>query len=257
MTKKNQPKNPRSESIYATTAGEVSEIEIFLDSSGTISFGSPVTNTYNETSYKRRKGDKVLNRSKIDGPDLGFSPSESLKGYDTIVAIDTNTVAMDNRDLSVTGIVLAEWVSNESSQDCVSFGTPFWLEYNALSEPKEKIGWMMALHELSVRGYFSNSTHIAVIVDSFLNEIAQINAREIPVFKPYILPERCTLFYASADAGNEYLVNRLIRTADKSAYSVIKHFKNGKAMPNNKTVSDSLFKGFRVITSTHGGFSWS
>jgi len=258
MSKKKNGKKPRAESVYATTVGEVSEIKISYDpDTDTISFGSAVTNTYNETSYKRKKGDKVLNRTKIEGPNLGFNPSGALKDYDRVVAIDTNTVQTKDRVLSVTGIVNAKWVRTNGKQDQVRFGTPFCLEFRDLSEPKEKIGWMMALHQLTINGYFEDCKRVAVIVDAFLGDISKINSRDIPIFSSYYLPDAFTLIYASADTGQEHLANKLIRSADKAADMLVKFFESGQAQPTEKVVSDSLFKGFRVVRSVHGDCSWS
>lgn len=258
MSKKDRTKKPRSESVYATTAGEVSEINISYDpATDTVSFESPVVNTYNVTSYKRRKGDKVLNRTKIDGPNLGFNPSNSLKEYDGIIAIDTNTVQIEDRVLSVTGIVHAKWALDNGKKDQIHFGTPFCLEYRDLAEPKEKIGWMMALHQLTINGYFADSERVAVVVDAFLGDISKMNSRDLPIFSSYYLPEPFTLIYASADSGQEHLANKLIRSADKAANMLIKFFKDGNGVPTNRTVTDSLFKGFRVVRSVHGDCSWS
>lgn len=54
----------RSEYIYGTTSGEVSEFYLTVDQrTGAISFGQGMTTVYSERSYERPKGPKVLSRT--------------------------------------------------------------------------------------------------------------------------------------------------------------------------------------------------
>ncbi|MFV1942878.1 hypothetical protein VPH49_18860 [Pseudomonas luteola] len=247
--KQKNERSPRSEWTYATSSIEVSEISLKYDPiSDTVTFLSPFENGYHEASYERAKGPKILNRTPIESQQLTLDPNSSLESFDLIVAIDTNTNTIDEREISATGVILANWVDDLTTESkSLCYKTLFCLEFTELSEPREKIGWIMALSELLKNNYLPKNRKIGVIVDSYLGEIPAINARVEPVYENIFLPSNITLLYASSDVGLEYTANKLIKYADQSAKLVLEYIKSGRASINEKVVSGRPFKGYRII----------
>lgn len=247
--KSKSERKSRSEWTHATTSGEVSEIGFSYDPvTDTVSFTTPVENTYHEVSYERTKRPKVLNRTPLSGADLKLQANPALKDFDLLVALDTNTRLISGCSLSVTGIVLGSWVSDpRTGSKSLYYRTPFCLEFVELCEPREKIGWIMALTELSARGHITEGTATAVVVDAHLADIPTINARKEPVFADVYLPVGVTLLYASADVGAEYGSNKLIRYADQVSTRVLEYMVAGRVEPNKKVLSGRPFKAFRIV----------
>lgn len=253
--KKRQTKQkPRSEWTHATTSGEVTEIALTYDPlTDTVSFATPVDNTYHEVSYERTKRPKVVNHTPLQGPALKLDSNRALEYFDLLVAIDTNNRLIADRELSVTGVILGSWVRDaQSGYKAISYRTPFCLEFVGLSEARERIGWSMALRELSSRGYLPGDTKAAVVIDAYLGAISAINAREEAVFTDFFLPENLTLLYASSDVGGEYGANLLIRLADQVSTQVLDHMEAGRSEPNNRILSGCPFNGYRVIFGKTG-----
>lgn len=105
--KKTVKKKPRQEHIYATTANEVDNITISYDAkTDSISFETEVKDIYNEMTYERPKGPKVISRTPQNRPDLTFDHNRSVENnYDIIFALDTNTKEIKGEVVSITGIV--------------------------------------------------------------------------------------------------------------------------------------------------------
>ncbi len=64
---------------------------------------------------------------------------------------------------------------------------------------------------------FNSNWAYGIVVDSDLDILQKINAREEPIFDDFFIPENVTLIYASADSGKETLINKLIRATDRVA----------------------------------------
>lgn len=248
-SKKKSKQKPRREVVYATTSCMAGEIKLSYNPiTDSVDFITPVKNTYNEVSYERVKNAKVLNRTPLRPTKLKFNADCALEDFDLIVAVDTNSRIIGGRNLSVAGIVLGYWATDIRTQSrMISYQVPFCIEFVDLIEPRERIGWTMAVTELVSRRYFSYGTKIALIVDAYLDEIPSMNAREIPIQKNFFLPEGVTLLYASSDVGAEYGANKMIQQADRISKQVLDYMSNGRSGPNNKVMSGYPFKGYRII----------
>jgi len=67
-------KKLRKEHIYATTSDEVDSITLsFAPKTGEVTFETDVKDTYNEISYDRLKGPKVISRTPQENKDLHFN----------------------------------------------------------------------------------------------------------------------------------------------------------------------------------------
>lgn len=251
MGRKNRQteKKPRYEWTYATYTQEVNRIEFTYSlQSDTFSFSMPVENTHHEVSYERKKGQKVLNRTPLQGTDLKLDADHALEDFDLIVAIDTNTNVIAGQNVSATGVILGTWLLDpESGLKSLSYRTPFCLEFVDLSEPRERIGWVMALKELFSKRLIPAGASVGVVVDAYLGEIPMINSRHQAIFGDVFLPPNITLIYSSADSGGEFVSNKLIKFADKAAGQVLAYLESGRAEPNKESVSGRPFKSYRII----------
>lgn len=244
-------KKPRNESIYVRTSGKVTEISFQIDpQTGEIIFVTPVERKYNEVSYERAKGPKVLNKTPLSGPALQIDPNEALiNNYDLLVAVDTNTRLVQDQKISVTGIVIGNFVVDPlTGSTAVAFQTPYCLEFvDIIGNPEHK-GWVMALRQLQKDDFLGTEGRIALIVDSDLSNLPEFNSRNIPITDDFHLPEPIDLVYASSDTGNEYCANKLLRMADRVSNRVLDYLNAGKAPLNRNYINGKLYKAFRIIT---------
>lgn len=254
MAKKPKRKK-RNEHIYATTKGSVSEIEISFDSrTGEIRFGPDMTNVYSEVTYDRAKGPKVLSRIPQAQPDLSFDAPPALeKNFDYLCAVDTNTRRIQGKNVSAVGIVTFEpvWAGQKNGlQRAWRFDVPFGLEYVEIKTKPENCGWLEALAYLHKFGHIDPSQRIGVVVDSDLGNLSDYNERKKPVDGPHHLPANVTLLYASADAGQENILNKALSLADSVASQTLEALVSGKVAFNKKPVQSDFYEGIRIIRPT-------
>ena len=178
-----------------------------------------------DTNYKRDredKGNKVLNAMFTSGyGDINLKMLE----FDKIIAIDTNTININNEDVSVTTIIQSNQITSKEDRTLY-----FWVENIEWKRQdvikKENYAWSVAISLAYTQMEEKNEfLSIGLIVDSDLGNIPLFNSRELPIFEGFYLPDHFTLLYASADTGSEYLPNALIRLCDKYASEKLKEIK--------------------------------
>jgi len=237
-------KKKRNEWTYVSSKEAVESVELTYNPDQdlmTVSFD--VENSYREASYERKKkNDKVLCKVPIDSTSLYLNDKSTLLAYDAIVAIDTNTKTIDDIEVSVTGIAISKWVDQQS----YSYEVPFCIEFLELSAPKEKLGWIAGMDELSRKGYFKNTSKVLLIVDAYLDEIDSINSRMKPILHNYFLPNGFEIGYASADSGTEYIPNKLLKMSDKTAAQVLKYIADNKSI-NTSNIESPFYRAYRLI----------
>lgn len=240
---------PRKESTYATTSGQVTEIALWYDpETETLQFETPIENARHEVTYERKAHPKVINSTPLQSSALATTANHALRQFDVLLAVDTNTRTIGQRNISVSGLVLGAWVTDPKNGSlAVSYHTPFCLEFVECNEPRERIGWFMALCELRRRGHLPRDANTALIVDAYLDDLPAINARKSPVVGPFFLPEGVTLLYASSDVGAEYGANKLLRVADGVSTQVLDRMRAGGVPPNTKILVGRPYQGYRVI----------
>ena len=233
-------KKKREEWTYVSSAEPVDAIEFrYNQSSDSIKVSFEVEDSYREISYKREKKDKVLNKVPLDPDFLFLNNHSSLAGYDSIVAIDTNTKSA----ISVTGITVMSWVDSKTYQ----YEVPFCIAFTELTEPREKIGWIAGMEELSKKGYFAKSRKTLVVVDAYLDQIDLINSRELAIHEGFYLPPGFELAYASADSGAEYLPNKLLRISDKASSQVMRYMSENNSPEISVTLNSRFYKTYCLI----------
>jgi hypothetical protein len=232
--KRNQdPKIPRDHFVIGHTAGMVSEFTITIDpSTGVPSIAEldPASLRSQISHAREKKDDKVLYSSPTDGfAALGESFIDQLKKkFDYLIAIDTNTLKDPPRTNGCRVSVCAS---------CAIPGKLSDVSGNVIFEPvagylildpgpdvnNEPLGWHLVIEKLS-RISALNSKRIGIIVDSELGLHVDINARKIPYYGEFILPQNMTLIYASSDKP-EIFANQMLKHCDHMAELSIADFR--------------------------------
>lgn len=108
----------------------------------------------------------------------------------------------------------------------------------------ERYGWKKYIESFANGKDFNPEFTYGIIVDSELGLLPKINAGEEPVFENYFLPDNLLLIYASADTGENYFYNKLIRATDRVAASALKkaqlYFSGQESMSYEKTCQDLI-----------------
>jgi hypothetical protein len=256
MSKKSRkPQKPkaRTDYIYATTSGAVSQLSVTFDHrTGRISFGQDVKNAYLERSYERSKGPKVVARIPQEHSELSFNEADALdQNYDRLLAVDTNTKVVRGRSISVVGVVTIATEVHETLQgreEGWRFDLPFCLEYGGLNVDKpENFGWLAALTTLADEGHLHPDQRVGLIVDSDLGNLPAYNERSKPIGGGHFLPPGVTLLYASADSGKENMINRALGMADAASSRILAALDAGIVAMPTKPSSSRFFDTYRYI----------
>ena len=244
-------KKQRTEWIYGTTAGEVTEIGMEVSADGqSICFSQDMINTYAQATYPREgKTPKVTARVPISDLDIPFSLNSAVGSYDRLVAVDTGHKIIRGESVSVTGIVEGEWNWEAGPHGLVRAVRPkaaFVLEFLGVEESYEQLGWIVALQELMKEPSYQQSSSVGLIVDSDLENHVAYNARCLPVYRGRYLPEKVTMLYAF-DRGKDCVGNFLLRLADSVAKKVFHDLETGVVPWNEERVVTPIYSGFRKI----------
>jgi len=260
MAKKSTRK-PRKDYICGTTASEVSNIEIVYDSeTDSLRFGNDMINTYSEVSYERKKNEKILSRIPQENGGLHYNQEWALENnYDFICAVDTNTRNIQNKRVSAVGVVVIDSIFVSSKQEirkAWQFSFPFCFEFVEIKEKPENLGWIAVIEELTKSGMLEGKEQVGLIVDSDLGNIADYNARKKPVFANVFLPKSIKLIYASADAGKENPVNKMIVTADSIASQSLAALEAGEIPFNQNISANPHYERIRTIKPNVVSTGW-
>ncbi len=199
-----------------------------------------------EAGYDRKKGQKVLNKAPLVNEKLVADLNRALLKYDRIYAIDTNTKPFKDAVLSVSAIILCQLYRQEGFS-VGQYAPVHCFEFRNIEEKPENIAWKKLIEMLSSHPAYKKLGEIGIVVDSDLGNIPDYNAGIKPITNNFYLPDNVTLIYASADAGKEYLPNKLITVCDKEANKLIRQI---QATPDNtadlQAMSDVPYTHFRL-----------
>lgn len=243
-------KKQRTEWIYGTTAGEVTEIGMDFSADGqSIRFSQDMINTYAQATYPReRKAPKVTARVPVSDLDVPFSLNTAIGTFDRLVAVDTGHKTIRRESVSITGIVEGEWNWEAGPRGLVRAVRPkanFVLEFIGVDQSYEQLGWIAALQELMKEPLYQQSSSVGLIVDSDLENHVAYNDRRLPVYRGRYLPEKVTMLYAF-DNGKDCVGNRLLSLADSVTKKVFRDLEAGVLPWNEKRVASPIYR-FRKI----------
>lgn len=220
-------KKPREWSINVEFEKPATELRIRNFSNGDIrgfDNGVPVKRARvgYEIGYNREKKKKVINKMELDPNRITANPDESLQKFDLVYAIDTNTMAASGKLLSVTCIVLCELDLVDDGVLDIRYGPFRALEFWNIKYHPENVAWMKVIQFITQDPVYNPNSKIGLVVDSALGNLPAYNARSMPIYSDFYLPENFELIYASADVGKgEFLVNHLISMSEDMAKSLL------------------------------------
>jgi hypothetical protein len=187
------------------------------------------------TGYQRPKGPKVITRAVADPSTIVLDVNRHLTTYDWVFAVDTNTKTIQNEVVSVSASLLLRDISFDGPRWSVKTVFQDALEFRDAKVAAERLGWR---HLLWLIAKSDLKGTIAVLVDSYLDDLAALNRREQDLLPGYHLPTNVTLIYASSDVGRVELIgNKAIAECDKRAGVVLARIEAGDS-PGNDFASD-------------------
>ena len=162
------------------------------------------------------KTPKVLTREPGEPGSIQLDLNQALLRFAFVIAVDTNTVVIDENGVSISVAVLIRDIEIAGQRWSAKLVPQDAFEFHDAAMPPERIGWWDAIRRFTahpdVRG------PIALVVDSELGAIAAINAREQPILDGFYLPEGVQLVYGCGDRGTqEFVSNAAIADCDRVA----------------------------------------
>jgi hypothetical protein len=246
-------KKPRKWSINVQFQKPVTTLGIGKRPDGTIQYfsdGVPIKprKVDYETVYDRTKRKKVIHKLDLDTAQITDNPDLSLKKFDLIYAIDTNTKAGNGKVVSVATVVLCKLDFATDGTINYQYGPLHSLEFWNINDHPENVAWMKVVQFITQDQAYHSGQKIGIIVDSDLGNLAAFNARSLPIYADFYLPENFELIYASAEVGTqEFLVNHLIALCEVMAKSLLTSILLNKASDTDpREVDNEPYTHFRV-----------
>ena len=245
---------PRQEYYYATTAGKVTSFEIELNSkTGQLSLVDAAPNSERITKEYHREGkNKILTSAPIDKFNIMRDTTTNIMhNFDHIIAVDTNTIILDDKTISVASI----YYINSQLKNCKGDIPIDHLRSYLIINPKpginpETIGWHILFKMHYKREYFcTNKMSLGVVVDSEFGKHQAINDRELPYYGNMFLPENVKLIYASADNPHDSLATAMVSLCDRASSNIIDKLKATQPSFPIATNGDENFDGYFFLYS--------
>jgi len=198
-----RPTNPRDSYIYIGCTEKFDHVGQ-TDDSFQLPDDGKTYYIFHQREYPREQKPKVIYAlfPFFGARSLKKDPLDELRKYDWIFAIDTNY-----RDRAITTAVVAAWSRSKSRLNTKIL---FTRTFVPISAKPEREAWKSFIEDYDV-GQHQRCT---LIVDSDLGELGKINAREIPIFGGFVLPETWQLNYASSDVSDAFPIVQMMRQCD-------------------------------------------
>ena len=172
--------------------------------------------------YNRNgKQPKVLRQlQNPTGGVISINPKSII--YDRYMAIDTNYKSFGKNLMCATSSLFVKQHLGKSGrlmkgEQINILVSPRLIFLAKLGTKPERYGWMRMIDALLKSNLYNAEWSYGVIVDSDLDELQKINAREKSIIDDFFVPNNISLIYASADVGKESLLNKLIKSTDQVA----------------------------------------
>lgn len=198
-----RPTKPRDTYIYIGCTEKFDRVNETVDSFLLPDDGKTYY-IFHQREYPREHNPKVIYAlfTFFGARSIKKDPFDELRKYDKIFAIDTNY-----RDRAVTTVVAAVWSRSKSRLNTKIL---FTRSFVPTSATPEREAWKSFIEESDM----DPSRKCTLIVDSALGELGKINARGIPLFQGFVLPENWQLNYASSDVNDAFPIVRMMRQCD-------------------------------------------
>lgn len=223
--------------------------EIIISSDMDISFRddtgksiSPISSALSFAFQKTQKPQsKILGRTVLDPDLICVDVTKALGQYDQILAVDTNTKEINGEIISVCCVVKCQLDLSESPKFTANAWPDACIEVRNITEAPERLFWEVVLRGIVKSEGYEKLGSVAIVVDSELGRLDDMNNRTEAIRADYMLPEKCSLIYASADKGREWIGYHLIKLCDRVASIVLEGLENNPPPDNSLTNSSTDF----------------
>jgi hypothetical protein len=192
---------------------------------------------------REKKEPKVIASFPVDPRNVRKIGNLHFLEYGRILAVDTNTKVIDGKSISV-GTVSNGFVEiNGSGEVKLTFNPEFIIEFWNAKKNAEILVWEFVVKNLA---RYPDRPRVAVVVDSFQQNLLELNLGDIPLYGKYFLPPNIRLLYASSDVGAEYFGNQMIRECDRVSGLILDKIKfMGENFENVCDPEDARYEAFR------------
>ncbi len=192
--------------------------ELMIENEGEL---LPLSSCTFQKEYEREKKPKILLKFPAESSHLNLN--RSLSEFDILYAVDTNTIEVSDKFYSIGTIVICE-LEKKVNELKANYSIMNIIEsVNEYRHPNiEQVMWKGAIEHIISNDKLKSTEKVGFVVDCDLGNLNKYNSKELPIFDKFYLPDNFKLIYASADSGNEYLPNKLIKLADSEATKILK-----------------------------------
>ncbi len=171
--------------------------------------------------FDRSTKRKVLGRVPLIPGSLNSNDGMVLKQFDQLLAVDTNTRTIRSETVSVGCVVEVRADYSAIPEVRYSVSPAACVEIRSPKHPPERILWEYVLRGVEMSNDYPSISSLGLLVDSELDALPALNKREESILRDFFVPLKCSLLYASADKGTEWLGYHLIRTCDRVASAAL------------------------------------
>lgn len=219
--------------------------------------GKPLTARKAWTGSHRAKqngGEKQLVRVPIPPESLRIGEMASLKRYDRIFAIDTNTKATCNTVVSVSCFAECRFI-RKGGEDAFEYAVLGAFDFQDGPVPKcENFGWHVLIEAIHTSPDYDDKKQFAIITDSDLGQHSAYNDGMEPYFADHLLPRNFELLYAT-DKGRDPSC-QVIRLCDREATQIRQRIEDGEISPRGGILmTDGWCSSFRGWINNNAEFS--
>ncbi len=227
---KTQVRKPRASEVRVDFGREQVLSGMNLADDGTLTFfgekGEVVEPVSIEvgSAYARPKGPKVIGRQPSQPSRIQTNLNRALSRYAFVFAIDTNTITLDERRVSMSVSVVIRDIQIVGERWDAKLVPQKAFEFHDAAVSPERIGWSDAIRRFTSHPKVRGS--VALVVDSDLGAIAALNARQQPIVGDFYLPDGVELLYGCGDRGTqEFIANAAIADCDRVASRLLERLR--------------------------------
>ncbi|MEK6211443.1 MAG: SEC-C domain-containing protein [Pseudomonadota bacterium] len=218
------------------------EVEFFHQGKRLMPMSSKV-----ELTYPRQKGAKVVGEAAISGSTVVVDTNRALEQYDMLVAVDTNTQFVGSDVISMACLVVGKPIPGYAQgHTAIGFGIQRCFEFWGARDSQERIAWTEVIEAMHRNREFSDSMRVGMIVDAYLGSLPKINTGEEAVYGDVRLPKNFSLIYASTDAPNDGIANKMLSLADMQSRELLNYVIRDRPQQNLDRVQGKPFSRLRV-----------
>lgn len=194
-----QARNPRASEIRVDFGRPQVVSGMHAADDGTLTFFGkqgevvrPVRIEVGSVYARSTKAPKVLTRQPGEPGSIQLDLNQALLRFAFVIAVDTNTIAIDERRVSISVAVLIRDIEITGRRWGAKLVPQDAFEFHDATLPPERIGWWDAIRRFTAHPDVRGA--IALVVDSELGAIAAFNAASNLYWMGSIFPRACTLF---------------------------------------------------------------